>query len=282
VADPLKIIAGLRVSKFDTDYYYLYDSPPGGFQYDFDKTLPYAGVVFDITRDFSAFASFTEIFKPQNAKDVDNRFIDPVDGESFEAGLKGAHFGGRLNTALTLFNTRQNNVPGPMFNDDGSPVFLADGTQASEAIDGARTRGFEFEATGQIREGWNLSVGWTKFSLKAGEDEDVRSFIPRTLVRTFTTWDVPGLAQKLTLGGGVNWQSASHVEVGGPSGDLTTLRQGSVPLVSLMARYRLASNMTLQINGDNLLDRKYFVLDQYANTCFGPPLNVAASFNWSF
>jgi outer membrane receptor for ferric coprogen and ferric-rhodotorulic acid len=38
----------------------------------------------------------------------------------------------------------------------------------------------------------------------------------------------------------------------------------------------------VQFNGENLLDKKYFVLDEYDNTYYGAPLNVSASFRWTF
>ena len=55
-----------------------------------------------------------------------------------------------------------------------------------------------------------------------------------------------------------------------PSGG-TTLRQGSVTNLSLMARYQVSPKVSVQLNGNNLLDRKYFVLDQYDNTYYGAP-----------
>jgi outer membrane receptor for ferric coprogen and ferric-rhodotorulic acid len=39
--------------------------------------------------------------------------------------------------------------------------------------------------------------------------------------------------------------------------------------------------MSLQVNSDNLLDEKYFVLDEYGNTYFGTPINYSLSLNVS-
>lgn len=236
-------------------------------------------MIYDVSREFSLFASYTQIFKPQNAKDITGRFLDPVDGKSFELGIKGEHFDGRFNTALTLFQTRQNNVATAVYDPGtGEAVLLPDGTQASTTIDGTKTRGFELEASGQIRAGWNASLGWSRYKLEDARGEDVRTFIPRTLVRAFTTWRAPGAFANLTLGGGVNWQSSSRTFVGTPDGG-TTLQQSSVALVSVMARYQLTPNASIQLNGDNLLDKKYFVLDEYDNTYYGAPVNASVSFN---
>jgi outer membrane receptor for ferric coprogen and ferric-rhodotorulic acid len=278
LTDPLKLIAGARFSTFRTDYFYLYDTPVEPFKYDFDKTLPYAGLIYDISAQFSAFASFTEIFKPQRSRDIDGRFLDPIDGRSIEVGMKGEHLDGRLNTSLTMFETRQNNIATAVYDPDtGETIKLPDGTDVSRAIDGTKTRGFELEASGQLREGWNASLGWSRYQLEDANGDDVRTFIPRTLIRGFTTWNAPGALSKLTIGAGVNWQSESRTQVGAPNGG-TTLRQGSVTLVSLMARYQITPEASVQVNGDNLLDKKYFVLDEFDNTYYGVPLKASVSF----
>ncbi len=281
LADPLKLIAGARVTRWKTDAFDLYDLS-GSLGHDFNKTVPYAGLVYDISSSFSVFTSFTEIFKPQNSRDMNGAQLDPVDGRSFEAGIKGEHFDGRFNTALTVFETRQNNVAEPVYDEEtGEPILLPDGTQASHAIDGTRTRGFELEASGTLREGWNASLGWSRNNTKDANDEAIRTFVPRTLVRLFTTWNAPGVLNRLTVGGGVNWQSDSRTFVGTPDGG-TTLRQGSVTLLSLMARYQVTPDVQVQFTGNNLLDKKYYVLDEYDNTYFGAPASYYMGVNVKF
>ncbi len=278
----MKLIAGARFSTFRTDYFYLYDTPVEPFKYDFDKVLPYAGLIYDFSSQFSAFASFTEIFKPQRSRDLNGRFLDPIDGRSFEVGVKGEHLDGRLNTAVTLFETRQNNIATAVYDPEtGETIKLPDGSDVSQAIDGTKTRGFEIEASGQLREGWNASLGWSRYQLEDANGDDVRTFIPRTLIRGFTTWKAPGAFSKLTIGGGVNWQSESRTQVGAPDGG-ATLRQGSVMLVSLMARYQITPAASVQVNGDNLLDKKYFVLDEFDNTYYGAPMKASVSFRMTF
>jgi outer membrane receptor for ferric coprogen and ferric-rhodotorulic acid len=280
LADPLKLVAGARYSTWDTDHFYLYDSPDVTFHDEYKKVIPYAGLIFDISRDFSAFGSYTEIFKPQLTRDVDNRYLDPIDGNSVEFGIKGEHFDARLNTALTLFETRQDNVAEAAFDESGNPIMLEDGTQASVAIDGTRTRGFEFEAAGALSDRWTASLGWTRYLIEDAGGLAVRTFVPRTMVRGFTTWR-PAALEKLTLGFGINWQSDSYTQVGGPNGGIP-LRQGDVTLVSLMAKYQFTPKISVQLNGSNLLDEDYYVLDNYDNTHYGEPLGASATLNWEF
>jgi len=163
----------------------------------------------------------------------------------------------------------------------GAPVLLPDGTTASQAIDGTRTRGFEFELAGRLVDGVQASLGWTRYITKDGDDQTIRTFIPSTMVRLFATWDAARWVPGLTLGGGVNWQSSSSAAVGTPSGG-TTLRQGSVTNLSLMARYQVSPKVSVQLNGNNLLDRKYFVLDQYDNTYYGAPANYSVSLRLAY
>jgi outer membrane receptor for ferric coprogen and ferric-rhodotorulic acid len=285
LADPLKLIAGARYATWKTDHFYLYDSPDVGFHHDYGKAIPYAGLIWDLSAEFSAFASYTQIFEPQNARAVDGSYLDPVEGRSYEAGIKGEHFDGRLNTALTLFETLQDNVSEALYDPETGDEIWVDGfdhiLQASRAIDGTRTRGFELEASGELSKGWNASLGWSRYLLEDADGNPVRTFVPRTLVRFFTAWTPGGALSKLTVGGGVNWQSESYNPVGLPGG-LTTLRQGEFTLLSLLARYQFTPNVSVQVNGSNLLDKTYYVVDEYDNTCYGAPISYAASLNLRF
>jgi outer membrane receptor for ferric coprogen and ferric-rhodotorulic acid len=286
LADPLKFIAGARYASWKIDSFYLYDTPPDappGYRarYDFDEVIPYAGLVWDVGRDVSLFASWTGIFKPQNSRDANGHWLDPIDGSSIELGIKGEHFDGRLDTALTVFETRQDNLAAPLFDPvTGEPVMLPDGAQASFPIDGARTRGFELEATGRIGEDWNLSFGWSRALTHDADGVAVRTFIPSALVRAFATWN-PSWLKALTLGGGVNWQARSSTTVGAPEGN-RVLAQGGVALVNLMARYAFDPHVSLQLNANNAFDRKYYVLDPYDNTYYGTPANAMLSLHVAF
>jgi outer membrane receptor for ferric coprogen and ferric-rhodotorulic acid len=279
LAERVTAIAGTRFATWKTDHFYLYDSPDVTFNHDYEKLIPYAGLIVDVGSNYSAFASFTEIFKPQIARDADGAYLDPVDGRSFELGIKAEYLEGRLNAGLTVFETRQNNVAAPVYDPvTGEAILLPDGTSASEPIDGTRTRGFELEAAGRIGEAWKIDFGWSRYDIEDADGASVRTFVPRTLIRTFATWRP---LDRFAFGAGVNWQSESHTQVGTPAGGVQ-LRQDSFVELGLMARYEVTGNLAVQLNGRNLLDEKYFVLDEYDNSYFGAPANYSASFTWSF
>lgn len=281
LADPLKLVTGARYATWKVDSFYIYDTPNQS-NYDFKKTIPYAGLIYDLGPAYSAFANYTGIFKPQNARDANGHYLDPIEGRSVEAGIKGEHFGGRLTTSLTFFRTKQDNVAAPVYDPvSGEPELLPDGSQVSRPLAGTVSRGFEMEVAGRLSDEWQTSFGVSRTLMRDASGANVRTFIPNTLVRTFTTWTPRRWIDGLTLGAGIDWQSTSHTVVGTPNGS-TVLRQPSVPLVSLMARYDISSHASVQLNANNVLDRKYYVLDQYDNTYFGAPASATLSFRLNY
>lgn len=273
LADPLHFIAGLRYAWWKVDSFYIYETPVNS-RYDFTEVVPYTGLVWDFLPRYSAFASYTGIFKPQNNRDINGRYLDPVDGRSFELGLKGEHFDRQLNTAITVFETLQNNVAEPVTDAGGNAVLLPDGSAVSQPADGIRTRGVEIEMAGRLSREVQASLGWTYYQIEDAQDERARTFLPSTLLRAFATWEPRRMVEHLTLGAGVNWQSSSRTEVASPSGQ-TILKQGSVATVAVMARYQFTPDLSVQFNGNNIFDRKYYVLDQYDNTYYAAPANYS-------
>ena len=53
-------------------------------------------------------------------------------------------------------------------------------------------------------------------------------------------------------------------------------------LVSAMVKYQFNDQSSLQLNGDNLLNRKYFVLDDYSDLYYAAPGSVTLTFNYKF
>lgn len=79
------------------------------------RLLPYAGLVVDLNRTYSAYASYTDIFQPQDYRDRNGNYLDPVEGQNYEIGVKGEYLDGRLNASLALFKVKETKaaVPDP-------------------------------------------------------------------------------------------------------------------------------------------------------------------------
>ncbi|KRG49547.1 ferric-rhodotorulic acid/ferric-coprogen receptor FhuE [Stenotrophomonas beteli] len=264
LADPLKLIIGARY----TDW----KSEGEGADRAHKVTTPYAGLVFDINDTYSAYASYTEIFQPQTLKDRNGSYLDPVDGKSYEVGIKGAWFDNRLNASLAVFRIEQDNVGQAT----GEPVQGSQNEFAYRAARGTVSRGFEFEVNGELAPGWNATFGASRYVAKDINDADINTNLPQTALKLFTSY-TPQSLQALTVGGGANWQNRIYYAV--PA--YGRIEQSGYALVSAFVRYRISPEFSVQANLNNLLDKQYLSqINGYG--AFGDGRNGSLTFTWAF
>ncbi|PSM13475.1 ferric-rhodotorulic acid/ferric-coprogen receptor FhuE [Stenotrophomonas maltophilia] len=264
LADPLKLIIGARY----TDW----KSEGEGADRAHKVTTPYAGLVFDINGTYSTYASYTEIFQPQTLKDRNGSYLDPVDGKSYEVGVKGAWFDNRLNASLAVFRIEQDNVGQAT----GEPVQGSQNEFAYRAARGTVSRGFEFEVNGELAPGWNATFGASRYVAKDINGADINTNLPQTALKLFTSY-TPQSLQELTVGGGANWQNRIYYPV--PA--YGRIEQSGYALVSAFVRYRISPEFSVQANLNNLLDKKYLSqINGYG--AFGDGRNGSLTFTWSF
>lgn len=279
VTDDLKLILGARESWYEQTSDDIYSEVS---KVDVDHELtPYAGIVYDLNQYLSAYASYTEIFLPQSVRDSRGQQLEPIVGESSELGLKGEFFNGRLNASAAVFQIKQDNLgqsTGQLI-DPTNPI----GGYAYEASEGATSKGFELEVSGELATDWNASIGYTQFTAEDADDNDVNTLYPTKLLRTFTTYRLPGMFNKLTIGGGVNWQDSIYTYATNPAGNSEKIEQDAYALVNLMARYEFTENLSAQLNADNITDEKYFdIFDAYGALTYGAPRSFTASAKYRF
>lgn len=245
---------------------------------DHNKFVPYAGLTHDLGKNTTAYASYTSIFNPQDARDRTGRYLDPIVGRNFELGIKNSLQGGKLNTSLALFRIEQENLAQA----DGNHMTPGGRDQAYYGARGVRSNGVDIDVFGEVQPGWNLYGGFTHYTAKDASDAAVNTNQPRSLLRVFTTYRLNGSLSGLTLGGGVNWQSSNYTIAGGPNGD-ERVQQDAYALFSLMARYQLNSRTSLQVNVNNVFDRKYYSqIGYYSHGAWGAPRSVMATLNHKF
>ncbi|MBD3826315.1 ferric-rhodotorulic acid/ferric-coprogen receptor FhuE [Stenotrophomonas sp.] len=264
LADPLKLILGARYTDWKSE----------GEDADRSHTVatPYAGLVFDLSDTWSTYAAYTEIFQPQTLKKQNGSYLDPVDGKSYEVGVKGAWFDNRLNASLAVFRIEQDNV--------GQATTLpVDGSLNEFAYIAARgtvSRGVELELNGELAPGWNATVGASRYVAKDINDADINTNLPQTTIKLFTSY-TPQSMTDLTVGGGANWQNRIYYPV--PA--YGRIEQDAYALVSAFVRYRISPAFSVQANLDNLLDRKYLSqINGYG--AYGDGRNGSITFTWSF
>jgi outer membrane receptor for ferric coprogen and ferric-rhodotorulic acid len=252
-----------------------------------DVWTPYAGLLYDINQDFTAYVSYTDIFKPQDVKDVGNTYLEPVVGKSYELGLKGSLLNDRLNLSSAVFWTTQDNVAEI---DDSVPLG-PDGEQYYKSGGkGNKVRGFEVEVAGEILPDWNMQVGYTYTHSVNGEKQRNNTSQPLNLLRSSTTYRLPGQWKALTIGAGVNWQSDIYRYAGRPIGrdadgkiitQSTAIRQEAYALVNLMSRYEFDKQLSASLNVNNLFDKKYYNnVGFYNGVYWGDPRTLTLSLDW--
>jgi len=272
VADDLKVILGARNTSYEKNQL-------GSKLEAKNEVTPYAGVVYDLTENLSAYASYTEIFLPQSERDLNRKQLEPIVGESYETGLKAEFLDGRLNASAAIFKIKQDNLAqstGSYISGVTPQEFGYEGTDVT-------SEGFELEVSGELSEGWNASAGYTQFKVRDADGHAANTLYPTKLLRTFTTYRLPGAFNKLTVGGGVNWQDSTYTYAANPQGRSEKISQDAYALVNLMARYDITDNLSAQLNANNVTNEKYFDMFQaFGGITYGAPRSLTASAKYRF
>ncbi len=295
LADPLLAVAGARYSTWETKTWrYTYDTAGNRTGttrtgYKPENTLtPYLGLIYDINKYFSAYASYTDIFQPQNYRDKNNSYLEPVVGDMWEAGFKAEFFDGLLNTSAAVFKGVKDNVAEL---DDSVPVnSLPDGSSAYRSTGkGNKVKGWEVEAQGSLGEHWNLSAGFAHTTTYSQAGVRQNTTTPVDTFRLNTSWRPGGAEGRFWLGGGATWQSEIWRNSSKPAADYLTsgrtvsarITQDSFYLLNLSAGYRFNQNFSAQLNVNNLLDKEYFSnVGFYNGVYWGEPRNVLLTLRW--
>jgi len=271
LVDNLKLIAGGRLSSWQREgSSWGVDANYG----DDSVFVPYAGLMYQLTPDHNLYVSQTEIFKPQNARDVTGNYIDPVTGTNRELGLKSALLNGAIQTSIAVFQVQQDNLA------QNTNVPFADRPieMIYAAADGVESTGFELEVIGQISDVWNVSAGYSQFKAEDANGTEVNTDHPRKKLNIFTTYNISPLVSGLEIGGGISWEGSQYSGVGAK-----ILTQDAFSLVNLMARYSVSEQFSVQLNVDNLFDETYFsqigFFEQYG---YGSPRNVSLGVTYNF
>lgn len=264
LADQFKFIAGANHTKAESSgYAYGVSSRKNA-----NNTSPYLGFVYDLTPYASVYASHTEIFNPQSEVDASGKTLDPVKGKGDELGVKLELFARKLNLSAAVFKIQQDNAA-----EQAGYI----GTKSFYRGIDAQSQGFEFDASGELAKGWNLSAGYTQLRLKGSNDRDVKTYVPRKLFRLSTTYQLPFMPQA-KVGGGLNWQSDTFRDEG--SGNI--IRQGSYATLNLMARYDVNQNLSISANLNNVSDQKYLTSLYWSQGYYAAPRNGSVAVNWKY
>ncbi|MBC3241899.1 TonB-dependent siderophore receptor [Pseudomonas lurida] len=275
LTDELHLLLGSRIANYQVTG--TSDTQESG------KVVPYAGLTYDLNDNFTAYASYTEIFQPQTQYRTRTRtMLDPNEGKNYELGLKGEFFEGRLNSSLAYFEVHEENRPlaDTAWNSQPGVDFSYIGTKT-------KTKGYEAEISGELARGWQLQAGYTHKIARDDDGKKVATWEPEDQVSFYTTYKLQGNLDKLTIGGGARWQSAGWQTVnnwGYPGGGRSEkFTQDPYWLVDLMTRYQVTENLSATLNVNNLFDKHYYTNIGFYDSAYpGDPRNVMVTTRWDF
>ena len=265
LTDDLHLITGARMLSADSDgdnYGSRRDVRVHG------KITPYAGVVYDLTPKYSLYASYTKIFNPQYYLNTQGQVLEPLEGKSYEAGIKGHLLDKRLDVSAAVFHTKQDNVATYVGFDSALGGYLYDGMSY-------KSSGLELEASGELAPSLQISGGYTYVYITDADNNRGRKFIPRNALTSSMTYRLP-MAPKVKVGGSLKWQSKIEND------DAPAANQAAYALVGLMTSYDIDPHWSTQLNLDNLTNEKYLQSVRYGQSNYGAPRNVTASVSWKF
>lgn len=278
LTEDLSLILGARVSNWKntvkTDYY---DATPDTDErrQETGVVTPFAGVVYDLNKNWSVYGSYTSIFKPQSNKDIDGKYIDPLEGDGYELGTKAAFFEDRLNLGLAVYEIKQDNLA--VLIQPNVPV--PGGGFAYRAESGTKTRGFEVELSGELAPDWQASASFSRNIVQDAEGKKLNTNVAQNTFKLFSTYTLRSVGNGLTVGGGINWQSEIYSNNQGPN--KVRFTQGDYAVVDVMARYPITQQLSATFNLENLFDEEYYT-NTSGSSYYGTPRNANVGLKYDF
>lgn len=277
LSDPLSVILGSRVSDYERS----------GFQYGGNVNTksdhiwtPYAGMTYEINDNHSLYTSYSDIFKPQNQRDIKGNYLDPIEGKNYEIGLKSESDNGALQSQVSIFRIEQDNLAQL----DGGQIIP--GTSLENAYVGAKgatSQGVEVEVTGELSDKLKATIGYTHFNAEGKNGKAINTGYADTTLNVFATYDLDDIIPNLTVGGGIDWSNGYYGIVTNPvTQRAEKYGQDDVTLASIMARYAVNENLEAQVNVNNLFNQKYLAGENFFGLTYGEPLNVVGRLTYRF
>ena len=284
--EPLTLVLGSRVSWYDYSYTSAnqaaftnlsIDNAPSTTN-ETGEVTPYAGIVYDLNREWAVYASYTDVFEPQTARTASGSVLKPVIGTNYEIGLKGELMDGRVNTSLAVFRYNQENRA---VNDIASG-FACAGWYCSTAAGKVRSQGIEAEISGEVLSGLQLFAGYTYNTTKYLEDpvnegKIFSQWTPKHMLRVWSDYQFSGDWNRVSTGLGFTTQSHTL-------GYERTYQVPGYTVWNARLGYQLTPEIGLALNANNLFDKHYYMAGYNqlnGNNNFGEPRNVMFSVKYT-
>ena len=227
---------------------------------DKNKFTPYAGITYDLSPNYTVYASYANIFHTNGGEvDKNYRALKPANGVNMEAGIKGSWYANTLNASLALFKVNQTGI-GTLDNSVPPQIPCCFVTMDT------RSKGFEAEVTGTLAPNWTATVGYT-YDIHVNTSAGLVQELPRNLFKLWTNYKLPMDEGRWQVGGGLRAQTKNRIsECGGvqdydANGNcilFVPFHQGFYAVADVRAAYLINDHLTLSLNLNNIFDRVYY------------------------
>jgi len=267
----LKVLAGVRFEGFTQRYDEIIYGTHN--RQDNVAALPRVGVTYQPIEPITFYASYSRSFSPTLAAQFTPGGLpfEPEHGHQYEAGVRATEFHGRLSSTLSFYRIRASNL---LITNPGNPL-------ASIQIGAAESKGIEFDTSGRILPGWDVTFAYAFSQSNIVEDPvypigNIFQNAPRHSGSLWTVYEVQrGRLRGLSVGGGVRALSYRFVD---PANSVLLPGYGRLDVMTsyVFGPTRKEEKLfKLSVNLQNLTDRKYFESGNTPNVIFpGSPINV--------
>ena len=235
-----------------------------------------AGLVYKPVENGSIYASYATSSNPVGVDGGDGsegitaaiQNLKPEEVRTMELGTKWDVLNEKLNLTAAIFRTEKTNTRATA--DDGT----------TKNIGETRVDGFELGVNGNITDKWALSAGYTYLDSELVDDgtglNDGKQ-VQNVAKNSATLWTTYQVMPQLTLGAG----AVAMDKVYGNAAN-TKFVPGYVRY-DAMARYNVNKNVDLQLNVNNLTDKRYFTKaysNHYATEAEGRSAVLSLNFKY--
>jgi len=225
--------------------------------------LPRVGLTYQPKEPVTFYASWSRSFSPTLAAQFTpgGTPFPSEYGQQYEGGVRTSEIQGRLSSTLSLYRIEAHNL---LITNPGNPL-------ASIQIGETISKGVEFETSGRISPGWDVT-----FAYAYNEARIAFQNAPRHGGSFWTVYKVQhGALRGLKFGGGMSARAYRFVD---PSDDLVLPGYARVDATAgyiFGPELKDGKMFDLTVNVENVTDRSYFQSGNTPNVIFpGAPVNA--------
>ena len=235
--------------------------------------LPRVGLTYQPKEPVTFYASWSRSFSPTLAAQFTPGGTPfPAEyGQQYEGGVRTSEIQGRLSSTLSLYRIEAHNL---LITNPGNPL-------ASIQIGETISKGVEFETSGRISPGWDVTFAYAYNEARIAEDAtypvgNIFQNAPRHGGSFWTVYKVQhGALRGLKFGGGMSARAYRFVD---PSDDLVLPGYARVDATAgyiFGPELKDGKMFDLTVNVENVTARSYFQSGNTPNVIFpGAPVNA--------